>query len=180
MPLSSPIIECTLGARHTTRIIAVVAIASLLAPGVAPAADAHRAVQPKPGEIVVLRNVGTRPAYRPAPPGVALIANPSPQHELDAALGTGELSEADYASLDASGAPRAQHATTVERLVGQTLGNSLGAGPGIHSGTPVNGVSTVMAGPMGAVTDTGRGIGNQVQGALSQLPGLTAPSGAGH
>lgn len=179
MPLSSPIVERTLGMRHASLIIAVVAIVGLLAPGTTPAADAHRAVQPKPGEIVVVRNVGTRPAYRPAPPGQALIANPSPQHELDAALGTGELSEADYAGLDASNAPRAQH-TTVERLVGQTLGSSLGAGPGARNGTRANGISSVMAAPMGAITQSGRGIGSQVQGALSQLPGMTAPNGAGH
>ena len=36
----------------------------------------------QPGEIVLLRDVAARPAYRMAPPGMALIADPKPQREL--------------------------------------------------------------------------------------------------
>jgi hypothetical protein len=45
---------------------------SLLLPAGAFAADAHQAVKPKPGDIVVPRNV-SRPAYRRASPGLALM-----------------------------------------------------------------------------------------------------------
>ena len=46
---------------------------SLLLPAGAFAADAPQAVKPKPGDIVVPHNVSTRPAYRPASPGMALM-----------------------------------------------------------------------------------------------------------
>lgn len=156
------------------------AVAGLVLPGTVVAADAHRAVQAKPGEIVMLRNVATRPAYRQAPPGMALIVNPSPKHEIDSALGTGELSDADYASLDASPGAGQTHATTVEHMVGNALGGALGAGPSGRNEVASNGMSQVIAGPMGAVGGTTRGIGDQVQGALSALPGMTALPAAGH
>lgn len=159
--------------------IAVLTIACLALPALAVAADAHRAVQAGPGEIVMLRNVATRPAYRPGPPGMALIVNPSPRREIDSALGTGELSDADYASLDASPAGGHGH-TTVERMVGDALGGALGSGAAGRGEVASNGLSQVMAGPMGTVGDTTRGIGNQVQGALSALPGMTALPAAGH
>lgn len=162
---------------HASRV-ALGAFAALL-PIAALAADAHRAVNAKPGEIIVLRNVATRPAYRQTPAGVALIANPSPQRELDAALGTGELSEADYANLDASGGRQNSHATTVERMVGHALGDSLGTGTNAHGVSSTNGMSAAMAGPMGAMTHTTRGIGDQVQGALSQLQMMPAPAAGG-
>lgn len=162
-----------------------IAVSAMLALGMllcvpAIAADAHKAVQVQHGEIVVLRNVSARPAYREAPPGMALIVNPSPRHELDRALNTGELSDDDYADLnaDASGGVRAGHGTTVERISGSALGGSLG-GTGASHGTS-NGFSTVIAAPMGSLGRATGGIGNQVQGALSQLPGLTASGPAGH
>jgi len=66
------------------------------------ASGARQGVKAQPGEIVLLRDVSTRPAYRPAPPGMALIADPSPRKELGTALGAGgmsELSDDDYASM---------------------------------------------------------------------------------
>lgn len=156
------------------------AVAGLVLPTTVIAADAHRAVQAKPGEIVMLRNVATRPAYRQAPPGMALIVNPSPKHEIDSALGTGELSDADYASLDASPGAGQTHATTVEHMVGNALGGAMGAGPNGRNEVASNGMSQVIAGPMGAVGSTTRGIGDQVQGALSAFPGMTALPAAGH
>lgn len=163
------------------RAVAVAAVCLALAvPARSIAADAHRAVQAKPGEIVMLRNVATRPAYRQAPPGMALIVNPSPKHEIDGALGTGELSDADYASLDASSGAGQPHGTTVERMVGNALGGTLGNGTSGRNDVASNGMSQAMAGPMGAVGGTTRGIGNQVQGALSALPGMTTLPAAGH
>lgn len=136
------------------------------------AADAHRAVQAQPGDIVVLRNVSTRTAYRPAPPGMALMVSPSPRSEITASLGTRELSDEDFAQLDAAPSHAAQLPSIA---VGRTLDTMLVRGSG--SGTTVagNGVSNTIAAPVGAVGDATRGIGNQVQGALSQLP-----FGSGH
>lgn len=145
------------------------------------AADAHQAVQARPGEIVLLRNVSARPAYREAPPGMALIVNPSPQHELDRSLGTGELSDADYANLDAtsSAGNRTSNSTTVERMTSTALGGSIGTRAG-GNGLSSNGFSNVIAAPMGNVGRATGSIGDQVQGALSQLPGLSPPSPTGH
>ena len=154
--------------------------ASLLAvlslPASARAADAHQAVKAKAGDIVLLRNVSARPAYRPAPPGMALMVDPSPQHEIGRALGTEELSDADYANLDAATTPHPHGGTAVERVIGSALGSSLGNNGG-HASMSGNGVSNIVSAPLGAVGNTTRGIGDQVRGALSQLPGMTPVAG---
>lgn len=152
-------------------------LAMLLVPAAVLAADAHQAVKAKPGDIVVLRNVATRPAYRPAPPGMALMVDPSPRHEISRALGTEELSDADYASLDATPAQGTRGGTTVERVIGSALGSSVGNTGGRLNNVAGNGVSNVVSGPLGAVGNTTRGIGDQVRGALSQLPGMTPTTG---
>lgn len=157
-----------------------VSIATLLAalclPASLLAADAHQAVKAKPGDIVVLRNVSTRPAYRPAPPGMALMVDPSPRHEIGRALGTEELSDADYAGLGATPAQSTHGGTVVERVIGTALGNSIG-NTGGRANVAGNGVSNVVSGPLGAVGNTTRGVGDQVRGALSQLPGMTPTAG---
>ncbi|SEJ15617.1 hypothetical protein [Frateuria terrea] len=131
------------------------------------AADAHRAVQAQPGDIVVLRNVSTRPAYRSAPPGMALMVSPSPRPEITASLGTRELSDEDFARLDAAPSQAAQlQSTAVGRTLDAVLLRGSGSGPTVAG----NGVSNTVAAPIGALGDATRGIGNQVQGALSQLP----------
>lgn len=167
---------------HRRRLVDCIALmlGALLLPVGAFAADAHQAVKANPGDIVVLRNVSTRPAYRPAPPGMALMVDPSPRHEITRTLGTEELSDADYASLDAA-APgqRGGHGTVVEQMIGGALGGALNGNNG-HSGVSGDGVSNVVAGPLGAVGNTTRGIGDQVRGALSQLPGMTPSAAAGH
>lgn len=131
------------------------------------AADAHRAVQAQPGDIVVLRQVPTRPADRQAPPGMALMVSPSPKREVTAALGNHELSEADYAGLDAA-------SPTSDRMQDTAMGRSLEGmlvrGSGNSIGTAGTGVSSVVADPAGAVGRAAGGIGEQVQGALAQLP----------
>ena len=63
------------------------------------AADAHVGVHPEKGEMVLLRDVSARPAYRPAPPGIALIVDPTPNREINGSLGTGEMSDEDIAVL---------------------------------------------------------------------------------
>lgn len=45
------------------------------------AADAQQAVKARLGDSVLLLNVSTHPAHRPAPQGMALMVDPSPRHE---------------------------------------------------------------------------------------------------
>jgi hypothetical protein len=137
-----------------------------------------------PGEIVLLRNVATRPATRaPLSPDMALIVNPSPRSQLDRALGLdgAEMSDADIASLNAtSSSAQARAGTTVTRvmqavLAGDSSGHASGAAP-----VAGNGMSNVISAPMGAVGNATRGIGDQVSGALSQLPLPGMAGGSGH
>ena len=136
------------------------------------AADAHQAVQAQPGDIVLLRTVPTRPAYRPAPPGMALMVSPSPRSEVDASLGAYELSDEDFAQLGASPSPAAN---LPSNAAGHALDAMLVRGTGSATTVTGNGVSKTVAAPIGAVGDATRGFGDQVQGALAQLP-----FGSGH
>lgn len=162
--------------RVAIRALLSLAVVSLLVPAVSLASGARQGVKARPGEIVLLRDVSARAAYRPAPPGMALIADPSPKGEIDTALGSGELSDEEYASLGAGTAPGHAPMTTVERMtdraVGTTLGGMTGQG-GTLSGT---GLNQTMAAPMGAVGTATRGIGDQVRSALSQFPLLSQPA----
>jgi len=160
-------------------------LAMLLPPAAANAGDgsgARQGVKARPGEIVLLRNVATRPADRsPVSPGMALIVNPSPRGQVDAALGLGsdEMSDTDFASLSATPRTAQARGGTVDRAVNGALGTAVGGNA--HAGNPVagNGVSNVVSGPMGAVGHATRGIGDRVTGALSQLPLSNLP-GSGH
>lgn len=165
--------------RHPrTPVIALMAAAVLL-PASAFAADAHMAVKAKPGDIVLLRNVSTRPAYRPAPPGLALMVDPSPRSELSRALGASELSDAEYADLGATPVQAGPHQTMVGQMVDSALGSSLG-GSNARGGVAGPGVGNLVAGPMGAVGRATGGIGDQVRGALSQMPVMVPATTAGH
>ncbi|MGF6416832.1 hypothetical protein ABH900_000293 [Stenotrophomonas sp. AN71] len=150
----------------------------------AAASGARQGVKAQPGEIVLLRDVSARPAYRMAPPGMALIADPKPQREVAAALGSGggpsgmdELSEEDYAGMGAgrAGAITAPGGTTVERVTQQALGGTLGRD---GNGSMGSSLGTTLGGPLGAVGNTTRGIGDTVRGALAQFP-LQGPAPAG-
>jgi len=159
-----------------------VLIAVALVPGMAAAAESRTGVHPRHGEMVLLRDVNARHAYRPAPPSVALIVDPTPNRTLHHALGTGELSDADFAAISSGqrlGA--AGPASTVERTVGNALGAGLGTGTGRaqHGGTMSgDGFGGSVGGPLGTVGTTTRGIGNHVTGALSQFPlGQKPPGG---
>lgn len=167
-------------ARRAGTMAWVVAAALLLAPAAAQASGARQGVKQQPGEIGLLRDVSARPAYRPAPPGVALIADPSPRREVSGALGTStgmdELSDDDYASLGSNtGIASSHHQTTVERVTTGTVNNTLGRATtsGVLSG---NTLGRSIGGPMGAVGNATRGIGDQVRGALAQFP-LGQPAG---
>lgn len=165
-------------------LAAALALASLSAAPSVGASGARQGVKAQPGEIVLLRDVAARPAYRMAPPGMALIADPKPQREIATALGTGatgggmdELSEEDYAGMGAgrSAGPAAPHGTTVERVTQQALGGTLGRSSDGMLGSSLGGA---MSGPLGAVGNSTRGIGDTVRGALAQFP-LQGPAPAG-
>lgn len=151
-------------------------------------AGARAGIQPVPGEMVLLRDVSTRPAYRPAPPGVALIANPSPTRELASTLGTddgfAELSDEDFAGMGsgsgaATAAPQAGQATTVERMTSGVVAGSLGRVAGSDGLLSGNNLGQSINGPVSQVGNATRGIGDQVLGALSQFPLMGQPAAAG-
>lgn len=147
----------------------------LLASGHARAADAHVAAKAEHGEIVLLREVPARHAYRAQPDALALIVDPSPAPELERMLGLGELSDADYAAIGAGAAPAEGDGstTTVERMTGMALGG-LGAMTRARDGTAAGGLRGI-----GMVGATVRGIGSQVQGALARMPVPAPPQGGG-
>lgn len=132
------------------------------------AADAHRAVQAGPGDMVLLRNVPTRPADRAAPPGMALMVSPSPSTELASALGAEELSDADYARLNATPLPAAAHFTSGG--VAAALDGTLLHGHGSEGAMASRGAGSTITGAAGLVGGATRDGGGQVQGALAQLP----------
>ena len=155
-----------------TSLIAVLSTLALL-PGWAAAADARVGVHPVHGEMVLLRDVNARHAYRPAPPSFGLIVDPRPNREIHAALGTGELSDADFAAMSSGHAPGSMRApNAIEGTVNRALAGSLGTGGNGQNRAAVPGgnVGAVLSGPLGTVGATTRGIGAHVTGALSQFP----------
>ncbi|TDV30867.1 hypothetical protein [Stenotrophomonas sp. CC22-02] len=172
------------GTAQIRGLAASLALALLAVATAAGASGARQGVKAQPGEIVLLRDVAARPAYRMAPPGIALIADPKPQREIAAALGSGdpasgmdELSDADYAGMGAghSTPPAAAGGTTVERVTQQALGGTLGRNGDGMVGSSLGGA---MSGPLGAVGNSTRGIADTVRGALGQFPLQgTAPAG---
>ncbi|MEZ0471300.1 hypothetical protein [Luteimonas salinilitoris] len=143
-----------------------------MAPGAAEAAGARNGVEPRHGEMVLLRDVNARHAVRPAPPSMAVIADPAPNREIDRSLGTGELSDADFAAIDSGN--RLQPGTggaAVGQIAATAVAGSLGpASPergGLISGAGINGA---LSAPLGAVGTGTRGIGRHIDGALSQFP----------
>jgi len=159
-------------------LVAAAALAALL-PMVADASGARRSDKQQHGEIVVMRDVSARHAYRSKPPGMAIIVDPSPRSELERILGTGELTDAEFAALGAgtAGGPVAGP-TTVERMTNHAINGPLGVitgDTGPLSGSSISGSISV---PMGAVHRATGGIADQVQGALAQFPlmGQTQPA----
>lgn len=147
----------------------------LLGPDVALAAEARQGDVAEPGEIVLLRDVSARQAIRSAPPGMALIVDPSPKSEIDMMLGTGELSDAEYASLGA-GAADSGPKTTVEQMIGRAVGGSLTGTASGNGSLSSSGFTRFLGASMGAAGSATRGVGDQVNGALSQLPLVSPPT----
>ena len=145
-------------------ILWLAALAALLPATQAMAGDARIGVHAKHGEMVLLRNVDARPAYRSAPPGLALIVDPRPTKEVEIVRQAGELTDADFATIVGGTTTDAiEHTNTIS----QTLGVATGAqGGNAKSAAGVSGLS----GPLGAVGGAVSGVGSSVRGALSQLP----------
>lgn len=145
----------------------------LLTPVLAGASGARKGVHAKHGEIVLLRDVSARHAVRPKPPGKALIVNPSPQRAINQSLGTGELTDAEYASLGAGSTAGPLPAVT--RFTGRALA-PLGAVTSNTGALSGNGINQTIGVPMGAVGNVTRGVGDQVRGALAQFPLVSPPA----
>ena len=141
-------------------------------------ADAHIGVHPGKGEFVLLRDVNARAAYRPAPPGIALIVDPKPNRELDHSLGIGEMSDDDFAAMS-SGQLGQASVTPSQQMTDRALHGSLGRVTG-DNGVLSGNLSGGIGGVTGAVTGATRGIAPTVTGALSQFPlGAGASAGKG-
>lgn len=168
-----------------TRSTHVLALCLLCAvPCAAEAAGARTGVVPKHGEMVLLRDVNARHATRPAPPSIAVIADPTPNREIDRSLAAGELSDADFAAIDSGNrlqlVDRAG-STTAGQVAATAVAGSLGTAShersGLASGAGINGA---LSAPLGAVGTSTGGIGRHIDGALSQFPlGITPGSGNG-
>ena len=167
---------------HVLALLGSVPLAfALLAPASAWAAGARTGVEAKPGEMVLLRDVSARAAYRPAPPGIAIIVDPTPTRELGNALGTGELSDEDFASLSTGNRLQLTQGS-VETVAGGMASHATGSlGIVTSDGSMVSGdgISNALGAPMGAVGGATRGIGSRIQGALSSFPLGQANNGNG-
>lgn len=148
---------------------AVVFACAVVAAAPAGASGARKGDKAQPGEIVLLRNVATRPAVRMHPPGMAVLVDPSPRGEIEHALG--EMSDDEY------GAAASGQAPMVGDLAAR-IGNGHGEGAlGAALGLLTRGDGTIPAGRLagtvgGTVGAATRGIDASVRGALGQLPGL--------
>lgn len=155
-------------------LVPLLLIALVLTPASASASGARKGVHARHGEMVLLRDVSARHAVRTKPPGMALIVDPSPKSNIDQTLGTGELSDEEYASLGAgvSGAP----APAVTRMTDRALA-PLGSLTSTTNGTVSgSGINQALGVPMGAVGNVTRGVGDQVRGALAQFPLVSPPA----
>jgi hypothetical protein len=162
--------------RHLARLPILVILAF---PTAVLAADAHTGVHADPGEIVLLRDVNARHAYRPAPPSVALIADPTPTREIQQSLGTGELSDEDFAAMSSGHVDARGSATMPEQMTTRALQGSLGRITGDNAVLSGGSLTRSVGGVTGAVTGATRGIGPTITGALSQFPLGTGGQGTG-
>lgn len=165
-----------------SRTVATTLLTGLLLalPGLATAAGARRAVDAHHGEITLLRDVHARPAYRPMPPGMAIIADPTPNRELANALGTGELSDAEFAGLAADAPVASAHGSPVPlaQRIEQPLNSVLGGtGPNGGGANGAGALGGALGVPLNAVGTTTRGIGDHVKGALAQFPMMGTKAG---
>ena len=142
----------------------------LAAPASVRAADAHVGVQPDRGEMVLLRDVSARHAYRKAPPGIALIVDPTPNREIDQGLGTGEMSDDEIAGMSSGRLDGHGGVTLPQQMTDRALLGSTGRLTGDSSAFSGSGFSRSVGGATGALTGATRGIAPTITDALSQLP----------
>lgn len=152
------------------RLACLPLLALLAAPATVLAADAHVGVHADKGEIVLLRDVNARHAYRPAPPSIALIVDPTPTREINQALGTGEMSDDEIAGMSTGQLDTRGGVTMPQQMTDRALQGSMGRLSGESSVFSGDGFSRSVGGATGGVTGATRGIGSTVTGALSQFP----------
>lgn len=146
-------------AKRAAVALAGAAMLTLAWPGAGEAAGSRAAVEAKPGEIVLMRAVPSRPAARSMPPGQALLVDPSPESEIESGLSHLEIASDSYGRVSAGG--QGAHR-------GGIAGNSMSsfmAPLGARSGgdrSPAPKAAT--GGAMGAATGS---IGSHVSGALA-------------
>lgn len=164
--------------RHRILCLLPAMAVAAAAHGPAMAAEARTGVHAEHGEIVLLRDVNARHAYRSVPPSVATIVDPRPNREIAYVLGAGELGDDDFAALaSGQGMTAPGGGTGVERMTTTTLGAALGTGPVGGQAGQGQLSGGALGGTLGAVGTTTRGISDQVRGALSQFPLGQTPGG---
>jgi len=166
-------LHCQSHARTFLRagIAAGVLVASLAVPVAVDAASARKAVHPKPGEIVLLRDVPTRPATRQAPPALGLLVDAKPNSQVDAALGAMELSDSE------AGAVSAPVLSATRMLHGSAGTSSMLAAPHGADGQAAPRGAATNTTPLSVLGNATRGVGSQVTGALQALPLGKPPRG---
>lgn len=158
----------------------------LLLPGHSEASGGRKGVHARPGEMVILREVPTRHAYRAKPPAMAIIVDPSPKREIAQTLGTAggmqELGEDDYAAMGAGMASPsdAPVPTTVGQMTHQALGGGLGRVMGRDGVLGGDRISGSLGAPISTVGRTTAGIAGHISQALAQFPLGQAPAGKGN
>lgn len=116
------------------------------------AAGVRKAIEPVEGEMVLLRPVPKRTAYRPAPPSKATLLDAGPEEEVLGSLGLTELSDADAAGLSAgSPAPLGSNHPN-DQFRPQIHGTAAG-----DSRLPANRVNPMTSGALGGIGGTVRG-----------------------
>jgi hypothetical protein len=161
------------------------ALALALTPFVSFADGARVAQKAQPGEIVLIRNVATRPADRnPTAPGMALMVSASPNPQLGSAIlgsGNGEISDQEIDDLTAgiglgaraSGQGNANQRSFNPSLAQNNGGNNAAAATGNSTNSLTAGGGAAAT---GSVVDSTRNISDQITGSLSQIPMV----GGGH
>lgn len=147
--------------RHS---FAVILLTGLLVGGVWPnssdAAGSRSAVEAQPGELVLMRAVPARPAARSAPPGRALLVDPSPRSEIEQGLSSLEITDGGYGQIAAGASSGgATPSSAISQSVTQSL-QSVSGQAGQRGGSP----TMSFGGSVSAATGS---IGSQVTGALS-------------
>ncbi len=149
-------------------LLSIVTLTSLLVPGIAGADK---------GEIIILREVPPRIAYREAPPGPVISkANASPRQQvidaLDGATSGRELTDDEFALVGA-GKPATGANSPIAAMSGTLAtggANGGGTAPGGASGVLGGMNALIGAGGGGAVGRATQDIGKNVNGMLGSMP----------